>query len=127
MNEYVNAAMDMLSKFITAATPAVQKAYEVSLLVLQLDALGQIIGFMVGGILATYLVWMTGKRLAAATAAARGLYGEDGPAVGWGCGFLAALAGLSVCIINLLNIWLWVKLFRPELWLVHMAIDKLVK
>lgn len=128
MNEYVNEAMAMFQKVIAAATPIAQKAWEISMLTLQIDALSALVLLVVGAIgcvIGLRVVWLLHKRIVA-----------NGMNAGWEplaylCVILPASIGMVVVLIQnayaMCNAWLWVKLFKPELWLAHMAIEKLIK
>lgn len=130
MNEYMNAAMVMIQKIIAAATPVAKQAYEIALLTLQIDA-GSVLFFGLI-ILIVSLVVMNYLRKTYSVAVAKAKENRstialpgDGAIHAFGTCF--ALGGFLVSGIILLNVWLWVKLIRPELWLAHMAIEKLVK
>lgn len=116
MNEYMNAAVVMFKQLVAAATPIAVKAYEIGLLTLQIDAVSVIFPCFLLLFLACYIMYKVVQ-----SAKADGI--EDS---GVFFGIVAVALG-AAALCNLLNVWLWVKLFRPELWLAHVAIDKLVK
>lgn len=140
MNEYVNQAMILIQKMIAAATPIAQKAYEIALLTLQIDALSMIVPLMVGVIVCAALLVPCNRAYKKAKAKAdakteRNFYGNfkhvgdylpcEGVPMAFGViGLICVQVAMA---IQLLDVWLWVKLFKPELWLAHMAIEKLVK
>lgn len=140
MNEYVNAAMVMIQKLIAVATPVAKQAYEISLLTLQIDTIQDVLTLLTGVIIGAILLGTlrryvnTSKAEAAAHNIANTSYRQrewlyytplDMP--GYVCIWLLCAIPSIIGLLGMLNIWLWVKLFRPELWLVHMAIEKLVK
>jgi hypothetical protein len=153
MNEYANAALAMMKQIIAAATPVAIKAWEISLLTLQIDAFSVLFLATVGVVLTIVLRrWLEFTRKDAVIRATveqakrmtenevRRSKGErlwsdvtwwdyteiyDKP--GWTISCLFALTPGILGAVFLLNIWLWVKLIRPELWLAHVAIEKLVK
>lgn len=130
MNEYVNTAIVMIQKLIAVATPIAKQAYEISLLTLQIDAGSTLFRAVTTVIIGCFLLYIA-YRIAKWDL----LNNEDekvGPQ-GMATTFLGGpigIGGLILICVNaamLLEVWLWVKLFKPELWLVHMAIEKIVK
>lgn len=159
MNEYVNQAMAMMQKVIAAATPIAAKAWEISMLTLQIDALATMVPFIlliVGSVVAVVLLRRyraqellkyeqackaleerNALKLELAKANGMRYYDpERQPShreyssfdgMGLVLTWMAALTPGIIGVAALCNVWLWVKLFQPELWLAHAAIEKLVK
>lgn len=126
MNEYVNQAMVMMQKVIAAATPIAVKAWEISLLTLQIDALATIVPLTVGAIVMAVVTHKTYTWMVSMMPKWDREYCH--PMSFFGPAFVIGLASVvAVLVFQLVNVWLWVKLFMPELWLAHMAIEKLVK
>ncbi len=132
MDAYVNQFTALMQKIIIAATPVAKKAWEISMLTLQIDALAAIIP-MVGGLVLSVVLYKTlWKRIDKYIAGAYEVtkYGpfDKGDWKRWGMALSCVLVAVGVSLLyGLMNVWLWVKLFQPELWLAHMAIEKLIK
>lgn len=130
MNEYVNATMAMIQKLIAVATPVAKQAYEISLLTLQIDAGAALFKALLFVLFGFFTLCFSYRAIQWDL-----LKNEKEEVVPQGMvavflGGSAGIVGIACICVNistLLSIWLWVKLFRPELWLVHMAIEKLVK
>lgn len=123
MNEYMNTVLALFKQFIAAATPVAKQAYDIGLLTLQVDAAGNVglalLFLMVGGPVLYLIIKYLRKH--------EDGYMKDGTYVLCIGGIIISIIFMIISVVNLLNVWLWVKLFRPELWLAHMAIEKLVK
>lgn len=141
--EIIDKVVEYTKQFIEAAAPVAKQAYEVGLLTLRLDALAS----LVPAIIVLILMGFAWKRIFAAFAAAKdyteranrhepgyskvwstmrdGLHDHLGW-YWWPVSFFCSVATL-LATIQILSLWAWVKLFAPELWLAHQAIDKLIK
>lgn len=126
-----------VQKFIDAAIPVAKQAYEIGLLTLQIDALSilvpALLGLIVSGIVLWKCksIWRNAKKLAKENKV-RDYWGKLDPAkaaglaadgMGLAVTGLAALIVFVVSTVHLCNMWLWVKLFKPELWLAKQAIE----
>jgi hypothetical protein len=121
--ENLDLVVDYTKKFIDTVTPVAKQAYEIGLMTLQIDAAQSLI---LGAISVAFLVFFIRKM--------NGKYKSeddlfDDPmapfyVVGGGILGVASIVGAFTTI---LNVWVWVKLIRPELWLAHQAIEKLLK
>jgi len=124
-------------KFVDAAIPVAKQAYEIGLLTLRIDALQTIIPSLLVMIFSIVIFCKCKKTYKNAMAIAKekkimsrwedsydwakaGCIPLDGGAVG--IPWIFSLAGIVVPLILLCNIWLWVQLFKPELWLAKQAI-----
>lgn len=126
---------DLLDKVVTytkqfyeAALPVAKKAYEIGLLTLQIDAIASLTYAalaMVGCGLLTYLWYRLFKYDVSLKSNAM----NKGLATG--VGFLCWVFGGGFLFLkwacDLFSVWLWVKLFHPDLWLAHMAIEAAAK
>lgn len=120
--EVVELAVGYTKQIVEALTPIAKQAYDVGLLTLRIDAAGELaiaallLIIVVVGFICAY------KRLKMAAAST-----ED---IAFSFMFLTIPAGLVLGIggvWKLFYIWAWVKLFSPELWLAHQAVEKLLK
>lgn len=131
-----------MGRFVDAALPIAKQAYEIGLLTLQIDAAAVIVPLILLLIGAVFVVCHVGQAIKAAQAkAARtneqlnlsGYYARGIsnflPADGvlHVFVFLVSACLSFVALYHLLNVWLWVKLVKPELWLAHQAIEKLIR
>lgn len=128
-------------KFVQAAIPVAKKAYEIGLLTLQIDALQTIVPCVLVLILSSVIIWkcirtyQNAMKLAIEKKIKKTTYTYidndydwvkagniplDGAIV---CipGF-CALIGMIVSFVLMCDVWLWIKLFKPELWLAKQAI-----
>lgn len=122
MEQYINAAMAAIQKFIEAATPVAIKAYEIGLMTLQVDAASQLIPAL---LVCPFMIWLTYRIYKWDILEKKTAHEISGIFTCFGG---ASCVGLFIWQATvLLNIWLWVKLFKPELWLVHAAIEKVMK
>lgn len=135
----LDKAVEYTKQFIEAAMPVAKKAYEIGLMTLRIDAVQSLV-FAVALLTFAILVgrkirrdWVEAKRIAKSPDERGRGYNVDKPSSHLPAdgffhliGTLAAASSFAISMIDILNIWLWVKLFAPELWLAHRAIEKLV-
>lgn len=107
-------------KFVDAAMPVAQKAYEIGLLTIQIDALQSIVLSIVGFIwcYVFYKLVKTSIRNNWAPEIAVPMYVLGG---------LVTIGSTASSVVTFFNIWLWVALFKPELWLAKQAIEKVLE
>jgi hypothetical protein len=134
-------ALEATKTLIDAATPIAKQAYEIGLTVIRIDALSTLLFSIVLGASAAWgLIKIIGifreaMRLAkeyndGPDRAYRSRRRADDYLTGLGVG--EGFVGLVMLIVvigastQLLNIWLWVKLFSPELWLARQAVSKVL-
>lgn len=134
----LDKAVEYTKQFIEAATPIAKQAYEIGLLTLRIDAAqGLVTSLLV--LVACFFVlrrisadWAAAKVTAALPENRRSYTNEPGnylPMMGiphCAVGLMAIISGV-ICAFGLVNIWNWTKLFAPELWLAHQAVEKLVR
>lgn len=143
-NQILTQAQEYLGKFIDAAVPVAKQAYEIGLLTIRIDALQTImIGLVIGVVSILMLRWLHSVRIKAMSFAKQ-VNKERYPnssetnqldvakrewtkytffdEPGYFASHLPAFVGLAISAYMLCNIWLWVKLFKPELWLAKQAI-----
>lgn len=120
LTDAASKALEVTKNLIDAATPVAKQAYEIGLMTLQVDALASLVPallvFIASVVLFVYLI--------KAVLADYYLPFEGGPHF---FGICVSVISAGITLVWLFDIWLWVKLFKPELWLVHQAIEKLVK
>jgi hypothetical protein len=137
--EVVELAVGYTKQMVEALTPIAKQAYEIGLVTLQIDA-AQVLCYsvLILGLSAATLwkiraIWMQAQAKAALPNNKGDWYtrhptdhmvGDGVPHFMIG-GF--AILASSMAIIKLVSIWAWVKLFSPELWLAHQAVEKLLK
>lgn len=130
----IDQIVEYTKKFIEAATPIARQAYELGLLTLRIDAISTLVPTLVV-LVAVFFVF---RKIAADWRVASAKRDESSksylnvtyflPGSGFPHiigGFAAAVCGVISAIV-LLDVWLYVKLFAPELWLAHMAVQKIV-
>jgi hypothetical protein len=123
--EVVELAVGYTKQIVEALTPLAKQAYEIGLVTLQVDAAASLFyGFL--GCLPAFLtigacIWVSktrhvpdGERIEAALCTA-------------GAGSVVSFLAILMVGYQFLSVWLWVKLFSPELWLAHQAVEKLLK
>lgn len=139
----LDKAVEYTKQFINAATPVVKQAYEIGLVTLQIDAIQALVYCFIGLFIAIGLLIFIIKAIKKASALALLANKDGGKRKNQYCaddysdylagdgvphvlsGLISLIIGLSG-LINVLNVWLWVKLFQPDLWLAHMAIQKII-
>lgn len=137
-NAILEKAAAYTQKFVDAAIPVAKQAYEIGLMTLQIDAAGDFVIAIVLCIISYTLFRLLFAHKARCQAAAdlanekRGYVyrswddfsGFDN--FGLGLCVMLSLIPAVVSLIVWLNIWLYVKLFKPELWLAKQAIDAVI-
>ena len=143
-NQILTQAQAYLGKFIDAAVPVAKQAYEIGLLTIQIDALQTILGAVLiavaSFVLLRFLRNSKAKSFVQAKAVAKDKFNYEKESVqieyatknwttyselvlsNWGLSHVPSLFGILLSTVMLCNIWLWVKLFKPELWLAKQAI-----
>lgn len=137
--EIVELAVGYTKQIVEALTPLAKQAYEIGLLTLQIDAAQVLVVSILMVIFGGIVMWKIVQDIKRAIKLAElpenksrystcsftdHLFAEGvfhfigGAIVSFG-----GVAGL----IGMLKIWLWVKLFSPELWLAHQAVEKILK
>jgi hypothetical protein len=134
----LDKAVEYTKQFIEAAMPIAKRAYEIGLLTLRIDAVQVIVSataFLALGLLVARRVrsdWIKAKALAASPENKQSYTSQhiSDHLPGDGMLHFFAMVGSMFAIggacIGLFNIWLWVKLVSPELWLAHRAIEKVL-
>lgn len=121
-SQLVSQAAAYTEKFINAAIPVAKQAYEIGLLTLQIDAVQGIVLGMVFAVLSLYLF----NKSKMFYKKAREIGSERNPDFDMSAGRVItavfAFISLLISLTQLLDVWLWVKLFKPELWLAKQAI-----
>lgn len=134
----LDKAVAYTKQFIDAALPVAKQAYEIGLLTLRIDAAQSIVFCLLLIVFATLGI----KRVRADYSAAKvtaalpenksDIWKRDVSDHMALDGFLHGIVSLiclavGICaVFNLLSVWLWVKLFAPELWLARQAIAKII-
>jgi hypothetical protein len=143
VKDNMDAIIAYTKQFIDASSPALKHAYDVGLTTLQIDAAQSVLVIFVGFVLFGLCFWYSvstflsaRKALTAKVAAGSNrnvLKDEevwDSMPTGGVMQSLILLFGFlcgAAAFVFVLDIWMWVKLFNPQLWLVHHAIDVLLK
>lgn len=135
-------------KFIDAALPIVKQAYETGLLTLRIDAAQSI----VFGLALLVMAVLGMKKIRADYAVAKVIasvakipesrysyignekrldmsrpsYHMAGEGIPYFIGGIFSCVAAAFALYMLLNVWLWVKLFAPELWLAGQAVKKII-
>lgn len=144
--EMLDKAVEYTKQFIDAAMPVAKQAYEIGLLTLRIDAIQSLVVIFAILITSITLLIVLGRQLNDAVNKARVKDKERGDSysspikyeettfsyylpldgiVHVGLLIISTIA-LFPSLIGLFNIWLWVKLFSPDLWLAHIAILKII-
>ena len=143
-NQILTQAQEYLNKFVDAAVPIAKQAYEIGLLTIRIDALQTILWAVCIAVPSFMLILFLRKSKAKSFAQAKAVakdkfnYEKESAqieyatknwtdysvfgAFEWGLSHVPALLGILLSTIMLCNIWLWIKLFKPELWLAKQAI-----
>lgn len=124
--DLVSKAAEYTEKFVQAALPVAKKAYEIGLLTLRIDGIQSIITsvlFLIIGGLGAYYARYSWKY---ATQYSNEHPGEeDNPLYVWSVVvYIAAAITLSTALYHLIDVWVWIKMIQPDLWLAHAAIQK---
>jgi hypothetical protein len=128
--EVVEIAIGYTKQMVDALTPLAKQAYEIGLLTLQIDAVQSILFGLLFLVLAIVLggIAYAGYKQASKGEKYKGEYlalepGSNRMIFG---GMVAIACSIPACY-TLFSVWLWVKLFSPELWLAHQAVEKILK
>lgn len=136
----MNAVTTQVSKIVEVMTPIAKQAYETGLLVIRIDGLATLVPALIVFTISVLMLrncYNTYKKY-------RGLaisYNVENPnrypkdftdfAPGQGIPtilvFILSVAGFTATSIVMLNVWLWIKVFVPQLWLAHEAILKILE
>jgi hypothetical protein len=121
----LDKAVALTKEFVAAATPIAKQAYELGLVTIQITAIQSLLVGVMWLILCGVCIHY-GRKFWQSAADVPPHEDKDGlqiisvftyaAGVGTGVGFL----------IQFFNIWTWVALFRPDIWLVHAAIQKVM-
>lgn len=139
VKENLDLVLAYTKQFIDAVTPVAKQAYEIGLLTLRIDAAHSIL-LNVAGVIAVIFIlrliwtdWNKAKAKAALPENANNMWknSADDHMIGMGIphvaiSIIAFVIGF-ISTLGLLNVWMWTKLFAPELWLAHQAVEKLLK
>lgn len=135
----IDLIVDYTRKFIDAVTPVAKQAYEIGLLTLRIDAAqliaGSVIALIAVAICLRFLFadYRRAKVKAELPENAKDMWKMDpsfhlmGGGVPHVLGAIISFFVILFSVANLLSLWLWAKLFAPELWLAHIAVEKLLK
>ncbi len=142
--DIVDKVVGLTQKFIEAAMPIAKQAYEVGLTTVRVDALSLLIPSFLGVLLSVWLFRKFRKELvadverykveyAAFTKRNNSSYYDkppekpdtDSSIVFWF--YVMTWIPALLAMFNLLNVWLWVKLLDPQLWLAHIAVERILK
>lgn len=137
--EVVDLAVGYTKQIVEALTPVAKQAYEIGLVTLQIDAAQSLLlsAACVAG-WAFVTLWLVkdykaGKIVAQHPDNKYDTYRRS-PSYhmpGEGCPHIVAFVLTTFLGVlgsfKILSIWAWVKLFQPELWLAHMAVEKIIK
>lgn len=119
----LDKAVEYTKQFIEAATPIAKRAYDIGLVTLRIDAAQSIVFAVAMLIAAIFIVRRVRSDWSKAEAADEYLPADGVPHVL--ASIFAAIGGIYG-VAAILNVWLWMKLVSPELWLAHRAIEKIV-
>jgi hypothetical protein len=139
VKEGIDIAVEYTKQFVETLTPIAKQAYEIGLLTLRIDA-AQAIVFAVIFLTVELLIlgrikadFARARTLAALPENAADVWRKDATDHLIGDGFPHFVIGLLSIVVacgallSLANVWLWTKLIAPDLWLAHMAIEKILK
>jgi len=130
----MNAVTAQVGKMVEVMTPIAKQAYETGLLVIRIDGLATLVPAVLTLLFSTYLIrkfYVSYKQYrdmaTAHNAESPSRWEKDfthyAPVSGMFIIFGGALSAIAagISIITLLNVWLWVQVFIPQLWLAHEA------
>lgn len=142
--EVVELVVGYTKQMVDALTPIAKQAYEVGLMTLRIDAASVLIPSAIVFIIASIVWFLVIRNISYAHKYAKnandGVEGykkkysslDDGiddhinPALVIP-GTIFGTVTFLISGFNLISVWTWVKLFSPELWLAHQAVEKLLK
>lgn len=134
----LDKAVAYTKQFIDAAMPVAKQAYEIGLITLRIDAAQSIVFCLLLIVFATLGIkrvradYRAAKVTAALPENKSDVWKRDATGHMPLDGFphivvsIACSAAGIVAVFNLLNVWMWAKLFAPELWLARQAIAKII-
>ena len=128
-SEVLAKAAEYTEKFIDAAVPVVKQAFDVALLTVKIDALSYIAKILFIFIVAISIIWFVRSRYKSEWYANlqdesyRHFDKEDYGVLATVITTIASICAV-ITIAKLWDVWLWVKLLHPDLWLAHEAILK---
>jgi hypothetical protein len=138
--EVVELAVGYTKQIVEALTPIAKQAYEIGLLTLQVDAAAILVPTIIALIVAILIAKKAWQKIGAAVETSRlpenkksgwpeNTFSHHLTADGVPHVLAVLVSAIVVCVsaLQLLSVWLWVKLFSPELWLAHQAVEKLLK
>jgi hypothetical protein len=129
LKENMDMVLQYTKQFIDAAMPVAKQAYEIGLLTLRIDAIGIFVNATLSALCICLLIFFVYKvykwdmQVHKPDDMNKGMFTLFGGAVS----FILSLVLFFASAHNLFNVWLWTKLFAPELWLAHQAIEKILK
>lgn len=137
-SEILSKTGEYLTKFVDAAIPVAKQAYEIGLLTIRIDAAQTLIPPILVLII-SILVFRKCLKVykdAKAVAIEKRIMSRWGDSYDWAkAGHISmeggavaipwffSCVGVVVSVIIMCNIWLWIQLFKPELWLAKQAIN----
>jgi hypothetical protein len=138
--EVVELAVGYTKQIVEALTPLAKQAYEIGLLTLRVDAASILIPVLVVLVVSSIVAVLILRKIGAAVELSRlpENSGKGWPNNTFGhylladgvphvIGLIVSLSAATVMTVQVMSVWLWVKLFSPELWLAHQAVEKLLK
>lgn len=124
------AAIDKIAEYtnkvIESLTPIAQKAYETGLTVIRIDALQAIISLILLLFICIPLSIYLFKKIR--TERDKSIFQQsDLVMCGGSIALVFSFVISVVSAIGLCNIWIWIKLFQPELWLAKTLLEKVLR
>jgi hypothetical protein len=139
VNSVLNAVTVQVTKMVEYLTPIAKQAYEVGLLVIRIDGLATLIPMIImflvsiGFLYKSWTAYTKYRDLAIKfNLENTDRYPRDftdfAPGAGIATIFIGvfSIMGLILSLTVLLQVWLWVKVFYPQLWLAHEAMLKVL-
>jgi hypothetical protein len=123
LKEGVDLMVNYTKQFVEALTPVAKQAYEIGLKTLQIDAASTLIYAFLSMLLIAFIAYWMVRLIKWAQKEDQ----FDTMMFGTTFGSVACLLIFIFSGSRLLSVWLWTKLFAPELWLAHQAVEKLLK
>jgi heme/copper-type cytochrome/quinol oxidase subunit 2 len=106
-----------VQKFIDAAIPVAKQAYEIGLMTLQIDALSVLIPAFMLVLVLTWAFSYWYRKIRPNIESCMDIE------LNWVLVGSAYMIGMVWPVVQIFNMWLWIKLFKPELWLAKQAIS----